>query len=368
MKNLLLIIFLTAIANEIFATTFKSVKAPKIETDIYEISEGKIKHKTTGATIQFDGTQNKWLSSTNGTDLKKIGSGSGTGSIGINAFTDSQNPNAEDGIAGWTASNPATLSVIDKNGVDSKKVIEGDKTFRFSPTAQNDFAKSSLISLDFYKFYNRNCEAGIEYTGGDENLEIHVIDGTGSILNEDIPANRKIIARPDTTGSFSVKFRCPTLVEVLGNGAKGQVEFVIKNVGAQVSQVIEWDLTYLGTYRTLTDGSYQGVVLNSYATQTQTQVRSESCKINGVGTPTTENDLCLYWLSNISDNAVGDWVLNFLPSIFNQAPLCEVTSGGNVAAAIVSDETATSVRVRLYDSASQIPVDSRFIIECKGIK
>lgn len=185
-----------------------------------------------------------------GDAYKKLGTGSGSASTGINAFGEDDNANAEDGTTNWSNTG-GTFTTFLATGGDAKKVIEGERSFRFTPSAQNDVVTGPTLNFDFTKFHGRTCELGIEYTGADENLELHVVNGNGAILNEDLPNNRKIQARSFTTGPFSVSFQCPTAAAIAGDANLGNLHVEIKNVGASVSPAIDWDLTYIGTDRNL---------------------------------------------------------------------------------------------------------------------
>ena len=185
-----------------------------------------------------------------GDAYKKLGTGSGSASTGINAFGEDDNANAEDGTISWSNTGGTFIS-FEATGGDAKKVIEGERSFRFTPSAQNDVVVGPTLNFDFTKFHGRTCELGIEYTGADENLELHIVDGNGDILNEDLPNNRKIQARSQSTGPFSVSFQCPTAAAIGGDANKGNLHVEIKNVGASVSPAIDWDLTFAGTDRAL---------------------------------------------------------------------------------------------------------------------
>lgn len=194
----------------------------------------------------WDSTKQKIGFSNDGTSTKDIGSGSGSGSSGINAFTADQNANAEDGTSSWSnVGGTFTTEAIAQN------VIEGDQSFSFTPSAQNDRVVGPTLDLDLKKYYGITCEAGIEYYGGDENLELHVVDGNGDILNEDLPNNRKILKRENSRGPLSVSFQCPREADIIADANKGNLHLEIKNVGAGIAPAITWDLTYLGDDRNL---------------------------------------------------------------------------------------------------------------------
>lgn len=223
-----------------------------------------------------------------GDAYKKLGSGSGSGSLGINGFGEDDNANAEDGTTGWTNTGTGTFIAFDITAPNEKKVIEGDKTFRFTPSAQNDVISSSVLNFDFSKFHGRTCEVGIEYTGADENLELHIVDANGLILNEDLPNNRKIPARSLTTGPFSVSFQCPTAAAIGGDANKGNLHVEIKNVGAVASLPIDWDLTFAGTDRNLGTSDLPSDFSFRLDTGAGTLARNDGgvvsgCSVNGTG-------------------------------------------------------------------------------------
>lgn len=234
-----------------------------------------------------------------GDAYKKLGTGSGSGSTGINGFGEDDNANAEDGTTGW-ANAGGTFIAFDNTAPNEKKVIEGEQSFRFTPSAQNDEVQGPNLNFDFTKFHGRTCELGIEYTGADENLELHVVDANGDILNEDLPNNRKIPARSQTTGPFSVSFQCPTATAIGGDANKGNLRVEIVNVGASVAPAIDWDLTYMGTDRNLGTTMLPDVISLNIST-----ANGSTCEVTSINIDNSGNQVFC------TRNSVGNFLLDY---------------------------------------------------------
>lgn len=283
-----------------------------------------------------------------GDAYKKLGTGSGSGSSGINGFGEDDNANAEDGTASWSNTG-GTFIAFDNTAPNEKKVIEGEQSFRFTPSAQNDEVVGPTLNFDFTKFHGRTCELGIEYTGADDNLELHVVDANGDILNEDLPNNRKIPARTQTTGPFSVSFQCPTATAIAGDANKGSLHVEIVNVGAVAATAIDWDLTYMGTDRNLGTSDLP----SDFSFRLDTGAGTISRNDGGV-------------VSSCSNNATGDSSCTFV-GLDNPPEVVCTTEAVNVTVGYtVGSLTNTGIRIQSTLSANQSGIN--IWVSCIGKK
>lgn len=177
-----------------------------------------------------------------GANYKKFGSGSGSGGGENfnNAFTADDNANAEDGATVWSNSGGTFAAT-------STDPLEGEQSFTYTPSAQNDYVQSAVLNVAKDVFYGQACEARIEYIGGDENLSLQVINGNNTVIAEEvIPAH-------DIFGQESVFFLCPSAADIGGDANLGNLRYRIANTGASAAPLIKWDKSYLGTLRGLTE-------------------------------------------------------------------------------------------------------------------
>lgn len=255
--------------------------------------------------IKWDNTEGKLKFSNDGATFKAIGSGSG-GSGGENynnGFTIDNNANAEDGAVGWSNTG-GTFAVTT---VDP---LEGEQSFNYTPSAQNDVVESALLDFDKDILKGRSCQAQIEYFGGDENLTLKVIDGNADVLGSiALPAHS--ISAPE-----SIFFICPSDADIVGDANKGDLKLRIENTGASASPIIKFDRAYLGTLIGLSESALPDEF---------------SALIAGSGTITQDNSGGV--ISGGSSCGVGCITVNF--SGLTVAPICTATtdsstSGGSV--------------------------------------
>lgn len=187
--------------------------------------------------IIYDSTKGKIRFSNDGASYKDIGSGGGGGGGESfnNAFTADDNANAEDGATGWsTFGGPS----FDATTVDP---LEGDSSFEFDSSAQNDYVESPILDLDKDIFKGRSCQASIEYIGGDANLTLKVLNANDVVLGSLVlPAHTR-------AAQESVFFLCPSDSEITGDADKGLLRLRIENVGVTQAALIKFDKAYIGT-------------------------------------------------------------------------------------------------------------------------
>ena len=196
----------------------------------YEASSGELKFK-----------------SKVGANFKKFGSGSGSGGGENfnNGFGADDNANAEDGTAGWTNVGGGTFAAT------SVDPLEGEQSFTFTASAQNDYVESGVLSFDRDVFRGQSCEARIEYIGGDENLSLQIVNGNATVIAEEVLPAHGIF------GPESVFFICPNSVDIAGDANLGNLRFRVTNTGASAAPLIKFDKNYLGTLRGLIGVSFE---------------------------------------------------------------------------------------------------------------
>lgn len=180
-----------------------------------------------------------------GTNFKRFGTGSGGGGGENfnNGFGTDDNANAESGTDSWTNSGGGSFAVT------TTDPLEGDASFTFTASAQNDYVESTVLSFDKDIFKGQSCEARIEYIGGDENLSLQVVNGNNVVIvEESIPAH-------GIFGPESVFFLCPSQADITGDAQLGNLRYRVANTGASAAPLIKWDKSYIGTLRGLTGTS-----------------------------------------------------------------------------------------------------------------
>jgi len=188
-----------------------------------------------------------------GDTFKKIGAGgAGGGESYNNAFVfDDKNPDGEDGTTGWTASAGTFV-------METTDPLEGEQSFKWTPSLQNDTLDSSVLTFDRDIFKGRACEVSIEYIGGDLNLDLLVVDGNGAILNPlkgdpSKEGNNRSLPPHTISAKETFSFICPSAADIAGDAQKGNLKLQLKNVGATASALIKFDKSYLGTLQILSE-------------------------------------------------------------------------------------------------------------------
>lgn len=240
------------------------------------------------------------------------GSGGGGGENYNNGFTSDDNANAEDGTSGWTNTGAGTFATP-----AASDPLEGDLSFQFTPSAQNDEVCSGLLDFDKDIFKGRSCEASIEYIGGDENLDILVVDGNGDILNPQLgnaseAGNNRTLPIHTIAAKETMSFGCPSDADIVGDSLKGDIKLCVKNVGASAAPLIKWDKSYQGTLQGLSE---------------TTLPDSFSARIDATGAiVSTQGD---FLSANCTNPSTGVYACTLNPGQFSITPKVEVTLEGN---------------------------------------
>lgn len=232
--------------------------------------------------IKYDNTVGELVfKKKTGANFKKFGTGSGGGGGENfnNGFGDDDNPNAEDGTTAWTNSG-GTFAVT---AVDP---LEGEQSFTYDASAQNDYVESSVLSFDRDVFRGNACEARVEYIGGDENLSLKVIDGNNDVLVE------QVLPAHGLFGQESAFFICPTQAEITGDANKGNLRYRIENVGASAAPLIKFDRAYMGTLRGLTEQTLPDVFSVRVDASTAVIADSSGDMISSCSKPNTNRVEC----------------------------------------------------------------------------
>lgn len=283
----------------------------------------------------WDTTKQKLRQSIGGV-VKDIGSGSGSGGGENfnNGFTSEDNANAEDGTSGWTNSGGGAFAVT------TTDPLEGDQSFTFTPSAQNDYVESSVLDFDKDIFKGRACEARITYVGGDENLSLKVLDANNDVLAE------QVIPAHSITGQESIFFLCPTAAAILGDSNKGDLRLRVENTGASAAPLIKWDKSYNGTLRGLTETTLPDVF---------------SAKVSGSSGNITEQSGGFTSCSSIG-TAVYQCTFS---QVFASEPSCVASPNrGNINRYADVITTTTTATIRTWNSTDVANIEN-FSIVCQ---
>ena len=343
--------------------------------------------------FEWDVAKNKIRFSNDGAASKDIGSGTGGGGENFNnAFTADDNANAEDGTSEWTNTgtgeftSTALLSawvtstayvigdVVTESGLIyicntahtsgvfatdianwdvqvGSEALEGDQSFVFIPSAQNDEVFSGLLDFDKDIFKGRGCEASLEYIGGDTNLDLLVVDGNGDILNAlkgtaSTEGNNRTLPVHTISAIETVTFICPSQADIVGDSLKGDIRFKLKNVGASASALIKFDKNYKGTLQSLSETTLPDVF---------------SATVNGTGTITEQSG---DWLASVSHTGTGQYTLNFNAGYFSTVPslVANINAAGFARSIAINTTTTTSALIEVRNSATHALEDRFFNI------
>lgn len=283
---LLLVFFTNAHAAKITSDILNIQKPGSASDKIIKLGDNRlIRSNETSGSLEF--------SNDAGALWKKIGSGSGGGGGENfnNSFQDGQNPNAEDGLTGWTASG-GTFAL------DSSDPLEGVNSFAWTPSATSQTLDSSVLNFDRAVFKGRACQAQVEYVGATaDTITLQVIDANNDVLGSQLlPAHS--ISSPE-----SIFFLCPNQSAITGDANKGNLRLRLINTGGSPSSLITFDKSYVGTLIGLSETVLPDVF---------------SARINSSGVVLSES-------SNFLDGdctlvATGKYTCNFLSGSFSEIP------------------------------------------------
>lgn len=290
-------------------------------SDVDQTLEFDVGLGATNPKIKWDSAKGKFRQSIGGSD-KDLGSGSGGGGGENfnNAFTADDNGSAEDGTTGWTAS-AGTFAL------ETSDPLEGDQSFLWTPSAQNDTLDSPVLDVDKDIFLGRSCQANIEYIGGDENLTLQVVDADNDVLGEEVLQAQTISAVQ------SVFFLCPNSTATANDK---DLKFRILNAGASASALIKFDKAYVGTLIGLSETTLPDVL-------------SVSVQNNGV--ITVLSDRPDNWYDSITRNSTGNVTIDYtslgLTSIPGYSLVVDSAATRNAQVLSVS---ATEMTIRTNES------------------
>lgn len=252
-----------------------------------------------------------------------------------------------------------------------------DRDFYFSITKQGADAKQSV---QVYKAIPKISENVNDFSA--------VVDGNASIISQNSDAIQSCAT--GSTGIFSCIFKVGLFnvapkVGITHEGNTG------RTFGAWVDNVTTTGFSYYnrsesGTYgnninhisisrqgsdhktANVQNISLAGIAVNSYAEQSQKQVRVESCEVTNSGTPTSSDVKCGTWVESISDLGTGNAQINYKVGIFSGTPscTCSVSFGAN-SQVCGAETTGVSVETIIGDNNGNIQ-DRNFHIICVGEK
>lgn len=269
-----------------------------------------------------------------GVNYKKFGSGSGGSGGGDgynNAFTDDQNANAEEGTAGWVASDgPFSSSLGDP--------LEGGQSFIWTPQSQDDTLTSPALNFDRSIFRGRSCQAQIEYIGGDENLTLRIINADNEVLGSQVLQVHTISAVE------SVFFACPSEADITADADKGELRLQLINAGATGSAQIKFDKAYAGTLIGLSESVLPDRMVGTVGTDGLVESDFEWLTCSGTTTKT-----CTYTHTYTS-----------VPKCFAET----VNTYSSLPTIIVENETTTGFNVQTKATNTASPTNAPFKIVC----
>lgn len=329
----------------------------------------------------YNSTKSKLGFSNDGTLIKDIGSGAGSGGGENfnNGFTSENNANAEDGTSGWTASagdffvtssvadwvTATSYSIGDKvvesgiiykantahtsgtfasdianwDKITGADALEGDSSFVWIPAAQNDTLTSPVLDFNKDIFKGSSCQSLITYIGGDENLSLKVLNAD----NEEL-SSEELVAH-SITSNESGFFICPTKTAIDADADKGNLRFRIENTGATASAAIKFDKNYLGTLIGLSETTLPDKATASFNV-------CSLANFNGdIG-----------W--SCSPNSTGNYSITFNYGL-TENPNVIVTdnSGSSSTACIGLALSTTEVNVTCFNTTSGAAVDRAYTVE-----
>lgn len=287
----------------------------------------------------WDNTAQAISFSNDGTLVKKIGSGSGGGGGENfnNAFLSSQNANAEDGLVQWSNVGTGTFSL------DTADALEGDQSFSFASSAQNDYVQGPLLNMSRDVLKGRACQARIEYVGGDSTLELRLVDASGALFKS-LPLKAHALSAAEY-----LFFLCPSAADITADANLAQLRLQIYNAGATAAPLIKFDKSYVGTLIGLSETTLPDVFSATLNGGTGALLSSAGGIVTGCGTTTT-----------------GVYYCNF--SGLTVAPSCTVSSllQGDTNRAYQIDTLSSSIiYVRTYVLNATAAAVSSLSITCQ---
>lgn len=279
-------------------------------------------------------TSGKLQFTNDGSVFKDIGSGAGTGGA-QNFFT--TNPDAESALNNWTNTGGGTF-------VNGAFVINGDASFRWDASAQNDVLRTDQITIP-ERFKGQACQIEFSFTGGTSDLiKPQVVDSSNVKLpgvtfqnqvdgSDFLQAQTVIVTR-------SIFFLCPS---------SGTIAFEFLQTEVGNPAFIDFDDVHIGQLKGLVESVLPDVFTATFS---------------GASVLIAEN---IAGAITVTDNGTGDYTyqLNFPHTI---SPACVVndTSGNpkTECKAFLSDINTLEVSCEDHQTGPFNAVDRGNVIVC----
>ncbi len=203
-------------------------------------SDFTILHKD-GGYLKKEGSQGNWFFSDNGTVEKKFGTGSGSGSTGVNFLLNSGFEDAGTPLLNWTNSGGTLTQETHTNG------REGNLKFaRFVATVAGQYFESDAITIS--DDVNGGCMADFKYNQGDNAFDYKVLKSPYAD-----PAD---VISSGTVSDLTEFIKVPTIVFPCAGGDLLKLRVVSTGAGT-----IDADEAYSGSNKGFVDG--QGLSIRS---------------------------------------------------------------------------------------------------------
>lgn len=288
--------------------------------------------------FKWDNTKGKLQFSNDGSLFKDIGSGSGSGSAGVNVLS---NPGFEDGASiNWTNSGGTYTEVT-----SGSNLLFGEKSVTFDASATGQYVQSDLYDIPV-GLQGTNCEASIYYKGGDTNLKLEALDGSSNVL-----ATRTFESAATYSRKFGVTFVCPT---------SGQVRLRVSSTAD--AALVALDSMHLGQFTTfdVSQAVLVGDLIYPYTAACTWNLTSASYTDFGVDTdcpaPTIYNNP-LGIISSVDDNLPQVTLTNAAPGyyvIYVDGGASTLGSASNYVGLRLSDGSTTSGQHEFYINSTDI--------------
>lgn len=314
------------------ATEFNFNDDLKVTTGIMKLGNSTVKE-----------VSNKLYFSENGGPDKRLGSGSGGGSGGVNILP---NSGLEDGTTSWTNSGGTFTQETYTYPTDNNL-----KYGKFVATTAGQYVETSLTVTP--SMVSGGCVGQFDKfaTTDAASWKLSVLDSSGNYLN-----NTPVPATP-TAALFFATQPAPFPCVAAGSTVKLRWESL-------AAGTINFDEGYLGSNRNTTQAICQGTIACEDIF---------SAKVDGIVSPSIVTDENLDFINgNCTRTGTGKYTCDFNPGIFTVTPNCWVTqanapSTGNAAATLQAGATSSSVGISILSGDSTYSGPFNLICQKTGI-